>query len=138
MDFPTLNWLAILAAVVVNMVLGFLWYSPVLFGSYWQKLMGFKDADMKGGSSMTWLVMVVGEVITAVVIAVFVKWLGTTSLMDALWLGLMFGALHLFPTLTNAYFGGMGKKDKVMAAWVDAGYVVVAYVLVTMILVWMK
>lgn len=33
------NYLAILVAAVLSMVLGFLWYGP-LFGKEWTKLMG--------------------------------------------------------------------------------------------------
>ncbi|MDO8488446.1 MAG: DUF1761 family protein [bacterium] len=33
------NYLAILAAAVLSMVLGFLWFGP-LFGQTWMKLMG--------------------------------------------------------------------------------------------------
>jgi len=39
------NWLAVLASVISNQVLGFLWYGPIL-GRPWLKEMGF-PADMK-------------------------------------------------------------------------------------------
>jgi hypothetical protein len=37
-----INWLAIIAAVVVNMVVGFVWYSPAVFAKQWSKLTGRK------------------------------------------------------------------------------------------------
>ena len=42
------NYVAVILAVVVSMVVGFLWYSPFLFGKQWQKLHGWSDADLKG------------------------------------------------------------------------------------------
>ena len=35
-----INYLAVLAAGVANIVIGGLWYSPLLFGKAWAKLMG--------------------------------------------------------------------------------------------------
>lgn len=39
--------LAITIAMVANFVLGAAWYSPVLFGNIWMKLLGKKDEDLK-------------------------------------------------------------------------------------------
>lgn len=44
------NWLAILVAAVISMVIGFLWYSPSLFGNQWIKLSGFTKEKMKGST----------------------------------------------------------------------------------------
>ena len=41
------NYLAVLVAAVLSMVLGFLWYGP-LFGKPWMKLMGWTKESMKG------------------------------------------------------------------------------------------
>lgn len=48
----TLNYAAILVAGIANMVLGALWYSPVLFGNIWMKAMKFSHADMKNTKHM--------------------------------------------------------------------------------------
>jgi hypothetical protein len=45
-----INPWAVLAAALVNFVIGGLWYSPVLFGKAWMKANGFTDADLKRGS----------------------------------------------------------------------------------------
>lgn len=41
------NYLAILLASIASMVLGFLWYSPLLFGNQWMKLRGFTAESLK-------------------------------------------------------------------------------------------
>lgn len=41
------NYIALLLAGVVNMAIGFLWYSPVMFAKRWMKLMGFTAESMK-------------------------------------------------------------------------------------------
>ncbi len=48
----TLNYAAILVAGIANMVLGALWYSPVLFGNIWMKAMKFNKSDMKNTKGM--------------------------------------------------------------------------------------
>ena len=48
MSVVPINVFAILAGGVVNMVIGFLWYSPALFGKAWMKLSGISMKDMEG------------------------------------------------------------------------------------------
>lgn len=46
-----INVLALVLAVIVNMVWGILWYSPVMFGAKWTKLTG-KKMDGQGMNIM--------------------------------------------------------------------------------------
>lgn len=43
----SVNYFSVIVAAVASMALGFLWYSPVLFGKPWMKLMGYNEADLK-------------------------------------------------------------------------------------------
>src|SRR5260370_14201813 len=45
MHMHSLNWLAILVAAISTMVVGFLWYSPLLFAKPWMKEMGYDPND---------------------------------------------------------------------------------------------
>lgn len=45
-----INPWAVLAAALINFVIGGLWYSPVLFGKVWMKANGFTEEDLKRGS----------------------------------------------------------------------------------------
>ena len=45
MRFHHLNWLAILVAAISTMVVGFLWYSPMLFAKAWMREMGYDPND---------------------------------------------------------------------------------------------
>lgn len=49
--FSQLNILAIIVSIITNMVIGMLWYSPVLFGNIWLKLSGFKASDISSDES---------------------------------------------------------------------------------------
>lgn len=63
-DVAELNWLAIAIAIVFNMILGFLWYSPKTpTGKVWMRAMGM-PADVKptGGQMAKGLIlMIVGS-----------------------------------------------------------------------------
>jgi hypothetical protein len=41
------NYVAVLVAAIVSMVIGFVWYSPILFAKPWMKEMGYKSSGMK-------------------------------------------------------------------------------------------
>lgn len=45
--FEGINYLAVIVATVLSMVLGMLWYSPMLFGKAWMKEMGISEEDAK-------------------------------------------------------------------------------------------
>lgn len=44
------NYLAVLVAAILSMVLGSLWYGPI-FGKTWTKMMGWSKADMEKGAA---------------------------------------------------------------------------------------
>ena len=48
MESADINWLAVVAAAFVPMVLGALWYSPVLFASRWMRAVGRAPEDLTG------------------------------------------------------------------------------------------
>lgn len=55
MNTADLNVWAVLVATLTTMVLGFLWYSPALFGNAWMKQIGLKKEDISGGSPLTYV-----------------------------------------------------------------------------------
>ena len=46
MGLMMFNWPAILAATVAGMLLGALWYSPLLFGKAWMRALGKTEAEV--------------------------------------------------------------------------------------------
>lgn len=69
-----LNYLAILAAVASNIVLGFLWYGP-LFGRAWMKEVGMDPARKPEPRvfARAMVLMVIGALLTAFVLAVSIE-----------------------------------------------------------------
>lgn len=91
-----INFLAVLVAAIVNMIVGSLWYGP-LFGKVWTRLAKFSEEDMKAakekGMGKTYAIMFLGTLVSAYVLAHFVGYLGITTMSGALqlafwvWLG---------------------------------------------------
>lgn len=89
------NYLAVLIAAVASMVVGFLWYSPVLLGKPWMKLMGYTTESMKAAQKemmKTYGVSFVLALITAYVlfhvITMSEAYFGYSRLMTGLTSGL--------------------------------------------------
>lgn len=65
----TLNYWAIIATTVFSMVLGSIWYSKVLFGNAWMRLVGLNPDKMKDGAMTAMVVMLIGAFVQSYVFA---------------------------------------------------------------------
>jgi len=36
-DFTQVNWLAVIVAAIANIIIGFIWYMPQVFGRRWRR-----------------------------------------------------------------------------------------------------
>lgn len=77
-----MNWLAVIVAAILQMVLGFLWYGP-LFGKTWMSMMGIAPQASTGamgkGMGKTYAWTFVGSLVTAAVLGKLVGAMGATS-----------------------------------------------------------
>ena len=90
MFFTPVNYPAVGISAIASMVVGFLWYSPMLFGTPWMKLSGLDDKKMKAAQKdmpKTYGISFVASLITAYVIATLVNSMLVSSLSDGLALG---------------------------------------------------
>ncbi len=87
-----INWFVVGIAVVVNMVVGTLWYGP-LFGSLWLRLLG-KTREEIGNSNnpLIYVIPIVGTAIAAVVLSALFGALGVSGW----WQGLLWGFVVWF------------------------------------------
>ena len=118
MDLDSLNWLAIVACVVISMVTGTLWYNPKTFFPIWWKGIGKTDKDVPGTSNMnvTWALTVFSSFVQAVAMALMVKAMGGlmgggVSLVSGAGTGFMLWLGFVAPTyMVNKLFAGHGLK----------------------------
>jgi hypothetical protein len=107
------NWLAVVVGAVLSFLLGWLWYSPMLFGKRWAEGVG---VELGSASAMP-----VGAMAAQLVGTFLLAWLfGITAANDAL-------LTIILVVLTVAAFimaGGLFAKKSSYAVTVETTYIV--------------
>jgi hypothetical protein len=106
-----INWVAVAIATIANLLIGALWYSPILFGKEWQQLIGKSTEDLKKNATVGYTGAVILGFITAVVLAMLIKMLDLATSMEGATLGAIIW-LGFVATCTGAgmLFQGTRKK----------------------------
>jgi hypothetical protein len=131
------NYLAILVASLAFMVLGFLWYSPLLFAKPWTKLMGFdmsskeKIKEMQAKAGPAYFVSFIGAIVQSTAIAVLSYTLYAQDLGQAV----MLGFLLWFGFQAPFSLSGVLYAQKPLKLWaIDAGYQLVGLMIASVII----
>ncbi|WP_342429803.1 DUF1761 domain-containing protein [Neobacillus sp. FSL H8-0543] len=119
MNFGDFSILAIILAVVANMVIGALWYSPILFSNIWVKALGKKmeDIDPKG-ANVGYLLTTLGGILTAIILSLFITLLDTVTILDGALIGFLIGLVASFRELSPTFF----ESRKYTLFFISAGY----------------
>ena len=84
------NYLAVLAAAIASMIVGFIWYGP-LFGKMWMQSMKMDNKKMqeakKKGMGKTYILAFLTTLIMSYVLAHFVDYVEAKTVMDGVILG---------------------------------------------------
>ncbi len=137
MRFMGLNLWAVLVAALATMVVGFLWYSPLLFARPWMRLMGHdpddkaKIAEMQKSAGPTYALSLIASVLAAAMLG---KIIAIATVHTALY-GMKFGLgvwLGFVTTvqLTNALF----SKQPAKLYAINTGFQLVCYMVMGAIL----
>lgn len=112
MDFSSINWLAVVACVVISMISGSIWYNPkTLFPAWWAVVGGGKSQPGMENMGLTWGLTVVSSFVQAVSMAFMVKAMGVTTAASGAMVGFMLWMGFIAPTyLVNKLFAGHGLK----------------------------
>jgi hypothetical protein len=101
---PEVNWIAVLLCGVATLVIGGVWYSPLLFARVWQREAGLSDETLASGSvplrfGLTFLLgLVAGAVFALFIGAEMTLWQSTAAGAAAgvAWVAASFGVNYLF------------------------------------------
>lgn len=111
------NFLGVIVGAVAAFLVGWLWYSPVLFGPKWAEGVG-----VEMGTAQT---MPVGAMVSQALGLLLVSWLvGITAASNAL-LTILLAAIA-FGIL--GYSGGMFRKNSAYARVTDLGYLIASVI----------
>ena len=127
-----INYLAILGAAVLSMIVGAIWYGP-LFGKVWMEIVGVDANDMKAreemqkGAMPLYIIQLLITIGQLYILAHFIKgWNEVSGIEVALWLWLGF----VVPTLAAA---SMWTTDKTKVKWarflIQGGYFLVMFII---------
>ena len=83
------NYLAVIVAAVVALVIGFAWYAPQTFGRRWMAYLGTTQAQLGNPGPTGMATGVIASLVNAWVLAVLALNLGGTSIADGVLLGIM-------------------------------------------------
>jgi hypothetical protein len=109
-DFSTINWLAVVACVVVSMISGFIWYHPRLFFPAWWAGIG-KSGEPGNANPMIYVFTIIAAVVQAVFVALILNTMGTMTAGAGALAGFMLWLGFVAPTnLVNKLFAGHGFK----------------------------
>ena len=137
MHMHSLNWLAILVAAISTMIVGFVWYSPLLFAKPWMREMGYdpndkaKTQEMQKSAGPAYAGSFVASLISAFTLALILHGLNAQGLDFGLmvsfhvWLGFV---------ATVQFTGALFMKQSMKLFAINTGYQLVCYLVMGAIL----
>jgi hypothetical protein len=96
-----MNWVAIVIAVVANVALGFLWFSPVLFLKPWQALRPDKNPPSGSASPLLYVITVAGTFVSAVTLDWIMELASARSVAGGAIVGLYAGLGLVAPAILS-------------------------------------
>jgi hypothetical protein len=138
LDF-SVNYWAVLAAAVLNMAVGMFWYSKLVFGKTWMKLIGVTEKQMEKkskeegmGSKMFWASL--SSLVTAFVLVNLTGWTGSTTFLS----GMLVGGVAWLGFVTTTQLSGVLWKGESVALYVlnIAQYLVALMLMGGLVSVW--
>ena len=128
--FCGINFWGVLVASVATMVIGFLWYSPVLFARPWMRLMGYdpddkaKLAEMQKGAGKMYGITFVATIVSAAVLAKIIDLTSVNTILYGMKVG--FGVWLGF-VMTVQLTGALFTKQPTKLFLINTGYQLVCY-----------
>lgn len=134
MEPMTINYLAVIVAAIVYLIIGWLWYAP-LFGAAWMKAIGkTKEQVAAGASAANYIIALVTSFIACYGIARIMLWYGDVSIRSGILVGVLVGVCFV---LTSMFVNDTFEKRPTGLTFINVLYHLVSMVVAGIILgVW--
>jgi len=132
-----LNWLAVITAALSTMVIGFIWYSPLLFAKPWTKEMGYdfndkaKIDEMRKSAGPAYFGSLIAGFVSAIILALFFHWLRVQELHFGLLVGFH---IWLGFVATVQFTSALFTRQSMKLFAINTGYQLVCYLAMSTIL----
>ena len=133
--FAGINYLAVIICTFFSLVLGFLWYTPILFGRSWMMLVGIKENEVDSKQAMKgYLFSIVSSFLAVLLLAVFMNLISINGFLYGMYLGAAVGILFIATTVIG---NDIFERRPFKLSLINAGYRVAYFTIVGAILgVW--
>ncbi|HEY8190847.1 MAG TPA: DUF1761 domain-containing protein [Alphaproteobacteria bacterium] len=121
--------IAILVSALLAFALGWLWYSPKLFGNTWHEAIGKPVGDPKE-SFAKYLVTFTGWLIAAFVYSFLISNPYIVGVRDYLFLSVALWGAYMMPAKAHAIMWG-DFNTKLL--WIDGGYMLLGYLIMGLV-----
>ncbi len=123
--FQSVNIWAVALAALVYLVIGSLWYSPLLLGNAWMKLKGFTEEDFKSAKPI-WVIMLSTYLFAFLAAFSLAMFLGAESDWS---FGAIAGALVAIFWISTSKMANVLYENQPIKLWLlHAGFDFLAYV----------
>jgi hypothetical protein len=123
MEGIQIDLFSLFVAAILNMIIGFFWYSKWLFGKTWMKLCHLTESNLKGKNSHFFYAFLVSLVI-AYFLSFFEAYLGITTVTDGMFVGF---CLWLGFVATTQIGGVLWCKESLKLFAINSGCKLVSY-----------
>lgn len=130
MEFPHINYWAVMVAAVSSFALGSLWYSPLMFEKPWMKELGFTKEGMKDTSMLK--IFGIAFILMFIIAFNLAAFIGTESDWKS---GMMAGALGGIGWIAAAIgVNYLFERKSFSLFLINAGYMAVSLIIMGAIL----
>jgi hypothetical protein len=127
-----INLLAVLIAAIINMVIGMLWYSPILFAKLWMSSLGKTDEDFKNNSpGPLYMINTIASLVIAYVLAHFIDYVQATTVIQGVQVGFWIWLGFLVTTLLPVY---LFEMRPIRLYFIYIGYQLVSFTIMAILL----
>ncbi len=128
------NWIGVVVATVIGMVVGFVWYAPRVMGNRWMAYIGTTEADLKarGGRVVALISNLIGSALTAYAIAILLQMIGISGIGGGIVLGLIVWIGFVFST---SWVGNVFEKRPIGLTVLNNLYHGITFVLMAIALI---
>jgi Protein of unknown function (DUF1761) len=124
-EFP-INWLAVLVAAIIRMIVGSIWYSPIAFMRPWQLLSGVSEARVRESFGKAIGIDAAMSLIMSFILLHAVVYAGA----DSIWSGAAVGFLNWLGFVFTIFVGLWAYEQRPFRlVSITAGFNLVALVL---------
>ena len=124
------NIVPILGVTILNIILGMLWYSPLLLGTLWAKSHKFNMRELKP-SPLHYAGSVLVSLITASVLAILITQFQITTWKG----GMVFGLYLWLGLIVTTHFSGVIWAQKPLRVYfIDTTYLLISIVMMSTLL----